>query len=80
VGIINNEHEIASYRVVIKINGVKNNEVGPIVLNNGETREREATFVPQVAGKNQKVEFLLYKDRDIEPCFEPLHLWIDVTE
>ena len=80
MGIINNEHEIASYRVVIKINGVKNNEVGPIVLDNGEKWERGATFVPQVAGKNQKVEFLLYKDRDIEPCFEPLHLWIDVTE
>lgn len=80
IGIINRESEPVSYRVEVRIGGMTNNEMGPIVLEHEEKWEREATFVPQVAGKNQKVEFLLYKDRNIEPCFEPLHLWIDVTE
>jgi len=80
VGIINNEHKTVSYRVEVRIGGEKNNEVGPIVIENEGTWEGEIGFIPQIAGENQKVEFLLYKNGESEPRFEPIRLWIDVTE
>ena len=36
IGIANPEYETVSYRIEVRINGAKNNEVGPIVLENGE--------------------------------------------
>jgi len=80
VGIANSEHKTVSYRLEVRINGLKNNEVGPIVLEHEEKWESEISFVPQVAGEKQKVEFLLYKNGGGQPCLEPLRLWVDVTE
>lgn len=80
VGIINEEREAVSYEVEIRIDGVRNNEVKGITLEPGEKWEDEISFTPRVAGENQKVEFLLYKKDQAEPCFEPLRLWVDVRE
>ncbi len=79
-GIINHEYELASYRLEIRINGLKDNELGPIILEYEEKWEGEVIFVPQVAGEKQKVEFLLYKNGEPEPYLEELRLWIDVRE
>lgn len=80
VGIINHEYREVSYRIELRINGAETNEIGPMVLQHDEKWEQEAGFVPEVAGKNRKVEFWLYKDGEVEPYLEPLRLWIDVTE
>lgn len=80
VGIINQERETVSYRVEVRIGGEKNSEVGPIMLEHGQRWEGEVSFVPQVPGENQKVEFLLYKIGEAEPRFQPIYLWADVTE
>ena len=80
VRIINREHEMVSYRVEVRIDGMINNEIGPILLEHGEKYEEEVVFVPHKAGDNQKLELLLYKGGDANPCSEPLHLWLDVTE
>ena len=80
VGIINHEGKEVSYRVEVVINSKKNAEVGPVVLLDEQKWEGRVSFVPDEAGENQKVEFLLYKDGEIEPCLEPLHLWVDVKE
>lgn len=80
IGIVNHEYEATSYRVEVRINGDKNNEAGPIVLENDEKWIQEVSFVPQVAGEKQKVEFFLYKNGEPKPYLEPLRLWIDVTE
>jgi len=79
VGIINQEHETVSYRVEVRINGMKSSEVGPIVLEHEEEWELEVSFVPLVSGNNQKVEFLLYKQGQTEAC-QSLHLWVDVKD
>ncbi|MBA7628045.1 hypothetical protein ES703_35515 [subsurface metagenome] len=79
VGIVNREHETVSYRVVVMIDGVTNNEVREIVLDHGEKWEDEVTFVSGEVGENKKVEFLLYRNEEAEPYLEPLHLWLDVT-
>jgi len=80
VGIINNEHKTVSYRVEVRIDGVKNNEIEPVTLEHDGKWEEEVSFVPEQVGDNQKVEFLLYKDGEVQPDSELLRLWIDVTE
>lgn len=77
LGIVNHEGQEISYYIEVRIDGVKNSEVGPLVLADEEEREEEVSFVAQKAGEDQKVEFLLYKDGEIEP-YETLHLFIDV--
>ena len=80
VGIVNHEYETVSYRVEISIEGVGNDEVGPVVLEDEQKWEGTVSFAPDKAGGNQKVQFILYKNRETEPCLEPLHLWVNVTE
>jgi len=80
VGIINREHETVSYRLEVRINGARNNELGPIVLEHDEKWEREISFVPEKAGENQKVEFFLYLNGEAEPYLEPLRVWVDVKK
>ena len=80
VGIINNEFKTVGYRIEVRIDGVKNNEVGGIRLEHGEKWEHEVGLTPDVAGEKQKVEFLLYKGGEAEPYSKPLRLWVDVKE
>lgn len=79
-GIVNHEHETTTYRLEVSIDGLRDNEVGPIVLEHDETWETEVSFVPQVAGERQNVEFVLYRNGGIKPYMEALRLWIDVRE
>ena len=80
VGIVNREHETVSYRVEVRIDRVRNNEVQPIVLAKEQKWEEVVSFTPNRAGDNQKVEFLLYKNGQSEPYLEPLYLWVNVKE
>ena len=77
VGIINREHETVTYRVEVAIDGVKNNEVGPVALDHDGEWEEIVGFTPGRAGDNQKVEFLLYKQGQDE-VYQRLYLWVDV--
>jgi uncharacterized membrane protein len=78
VGIVNNEYEVVDYRVEARIDGIKNTEITGITLGHEEKWEQEVSFFPEKAGDDQKLEFLLYKDGELEPCLDPLRLWIDV--
>ena len=87
LGIVNHEQERVSYKVEIWIDGEKaklraggedRDEIRVELEHEGKW-EKEVGFVPQKAGEEQKVEFVLYKDG--EPYFEePLYLWVDVEE
>jgi uncharacterized membrane protein len=78
--IVNHQGKAVSYRVEVRIDGIKNNEVGPILLNDGQKWQETVSFTPDKVGDNQKVDFLLYKNGEAEPCLQPLNLWIDVTK
>jgi uncharacterized membrane protein len=80
IGIINQEHETVNYRVVVTVDGTTQNEVSPVVLDHAASWEHEVTFTPGQPGDRQKVEFLLYKNKETEPCLSPIHLWVDVKE
>ncbi len=77
VAIVHREQEIATYRVVVTIGGVKNNEVGAVTLKDGEKWEGIVGFTPDKAGDNQKVEFLLYR-QGWDGVYQRLHLRVDV--
>ncbi|GAH84470.1 unnamed protein product, partial [marine sediment metagenome] len=77
VGIINREHETVTYQVEVAIDGVKNNEVGPVTLDHDGEWGEIVGFTPERAGDTQKVEFLLYKQGQSE-VYQRLHLWVDV--
>ena len=57
IGVTNHEKVEASYRVEVRIDGLKNNEVGPIVLGDEQKWEEIVSFTPHRAGDSQKVEF-----------------------
>jgi len=79
VGVVNHEHQPASYRVEIKIDGIESRELNIGTLANGRKWEERVSFIPQVAGEKRKVEFYLFKNVEDKPCFkDPLHLYIDV--
>lgn len=77
--IVNHEYENTSYGIEITTDGLRNKEIGPIVLANKEKWENEVSFTPTSVGENQNVEFLLYKTGQVEP-YQRLHLWIDVKQ
>lgn len=80
VGIVNQEYREVSYRIEITIGGEKNGEIGPVVLNHEQKWQQEVSFRPSKVGEKQKVEFLLYKNGQVTPSAERLHLWVDVME
>ena len=80
LGIVNHEHQPLSYRVEIKINGVKDKEICTGILAHEEKWEQVVGFTPEEMGVKQKVEFWLYKDDALQPHLEqPLHLYISVN-
>lgn len=79
VGIINNERKVVSYRVEVRVDDEKKNEVGPVVLEHDEQWEGEVGFVLEKVKDNQRVEFLLYKN-DGSEAYLTLHLWVDVIQ
>ena len=79
LGIVNHEYEPTDYRVVIEISGIENKELHTGTLTQEERWEKEVGFTLTKAGLDQKVQFWLYKDDDLQPCLkDPLHLYIDV--
>ena len=77
VGILNREYETVTYRMVVRIGGVISNEEGPVTLEHNEKWEEVVDFIPDRAGNEQQVEFLLYKQGQSE-IYRSLHLWVDV--
>ncbi|MDY6917836.1 MAG: DUF1616 domain-containing protein [Chloroflexota bacterium] len=79
VGVVNHEGEETSYSLEVTTEGIRDGEVRPIVLGDGDTWEEEVSFVPRHSGESQKVEFLLYKGGESE-LYQTLHLFVDVNE
>jgi len=81
IGIVNNEREAVSYRVGITVDSVKNREISAGELAHKGKWQEIVSFIPDKTGDNQKVEFWLYKNGEIEPYLQdPLYLVIDVIE
>ena len=79
LGIVNHEGQEVRYTVKVTIDGEQAGMFHGIVLTDGEEVVQAASFIPTRIGGNQTVEFMLFKDDDIEPC-GTLRLFVDVKE
>jgi len=80
LGIVNHEHEDElTYRVEILIDGEGNSTISPPALDHGVKWEDEVGFVPQKAGGNQTVKFILYKQGE-EEVYHSVYLRLNVKE
>jgi uncharacterized membrane protein len=88
LGIINQEQQVASYSIILKIDGQPADinytgqnmpQLGPLNLKQGEKWEQIIGFAPAHTGENQKVEFLLFKDNGSSPD-RNLVLWANARE
>lgn len=77
IEITNHEKADTSYEVEVRIDGVKNNRLGPIILSDGQEWQQTISFMPSKVGDGRKIEMLLYKNREEEP-YRELHFWINV--
>lgn len=79
VGIINHEYQKREYRLVVAVSGSNSEQIDHLVLEHEEKWEQQISFTPKTAGTQQKVEFLLYKGKEVKPC-AMVYLWLDVIE
>ena len=77
VGIVNHEYETTTYRVEINLEGTTYREIREIVLEHQEKFEEAVSFTPDKTGDNQKLEFLLFRDENVE-VYQSVFLLIDV--
>ncbi|MFZ3385418.1 MAG: DUF1616 domain-containing protein [Candidatus Methanoperedens sp.] len=77
VGIVNHEYNQENYTVNIILGNVTLNRKQISLIHNA-TWEEKMYFTPEMAGKGLKLEFLLYKEKNITSAYRNLHLWIDV--
>lgn len=80
IGIINHEYERVSYRIEVLIDKVEADDMEGIALDPEQKWEKEVSFTPKVAGADQKVEFLLFRNDESEIPYRSLQLWIDVAK
>jgi len=80
LGIINREGEPSTYRIEVTIDGARCGGTGTVNVGEGKTWEGAVVFTPVKTGKDQKIEFNLYRGSDTSPCVQPLRLWVNVEE
>ncbi|MCG2828391.1 DUF1616 domain-containing protein [Methanothermobacter sp. K4] len=77
VGVVNREYRNETYLMVVRLGGdILRNET--IRLSDKEKWERKINFTVTETGKNQKLEFLLYRLPDKRKPYRSLHLFINV--
>ncbi len=78
IGIINHEQSSTTYSLIVKL---KNKQIKKenITLSNGEKQEIPFNFNPTQIGKNQKLEFLLYKLPDNTTVYRSVYLNLNVV-
>ena len=76
VVIVNHENEPVTYLMVFNLNGTKVSE-NNLTLQNGEQQEIPINFTPGNPGQSE-VEFLLFKQPDLQNVYLSLHYWITI--
>lgn len=80
LGVINHEYQPADYNVEIKMDNTEVGEANTGTLAYQQKWEEKVSFIPRVVGEGQRIDFILFKNGEIEPYLnEPLTLYIDVV-
>jgi uncharacterized membrane protein len=78
VGVINREHEDVTYRISVEVGGQEVEQISDIHLAHDEKWVKRVVFALEEPGKQQRLEFLLFREGQEEP-YRSLHLWLDVA-
>jgi uncharacterized membrane protein/LysM repeat protein len=80
LGVVNREGAAASYEIEARVDGQAAGLIDGLRLEDRERWEGPITLVPNQAGNNQKVEFLLHKEEldGMDEAYRAVHLWVDV--
>lgn len=80
IGVVNHEYEVANYRVEIKMGAICVKKLNIKTLTHLDKWEERISFTPWMWGKEQKVEFWLYKNDQAEPYYKkPLYFHVDIA-
>ena len=79
VGVVNHEYAEVNYTIQVRLNNstILSQEV---TLQHNQTWERPEQYVLERPGYKQKLEFLLFKERNFTAPYRELHLWVNVSE
>jgi uncharacterized membrane protein len=78
--IINYKPKPLDYVIRVEINGQEIASSDQILVNPNQKWQKQLSFVPQTAGNNQKVEYLLYNSDNTSTPIDQLYIWIDVIK
>ncbi|MGD0951589.1 MAG: DUF1616 domain-containing protein [Methanotrichaceae archaeon] len=79
VGVVNHEYAEVNYTMRLRLNNstILSQE---LTLQNNQTWEKPERYALEKPGDNQKLEFLLYKERNFTAPYRDLHLWVNVSD
>lgn len=82
VGVVNHEYRPVNYTMDVRLENRSlplPEDMQQVTLAHNETWEKPLTLTPPVAGKDMKLEFLLFNETDKNTPYRDLHLWINVN-
>ncbi len=79
VGVVNHEYSLVNYTMHISLNNstILGKEMA---LEHNQTWEKPVVYVLNKPGDSQKLEFLLYMEKNFTAPYRDLHLWVNVSE
>jgi LysM repeat protein len=82
LGVVNHEGTDVAYEIEATLDGEAAGPVESVRLKDGERWEELVTLVPNQAGNDQKLEFLLHREEmdGMGEAYRAVHLWVDVEE
>ncbi|MDP2218005.1 MAG: DUF1616 domain-containing protein [Methanolobus sp.] len=83
VGVVNHEYSMVNYSLELRLDNEPMNipdSYRHIPLEHNATWEQPLSFTPEITGNDMKLQYLLYREEDINEPYRDLHLWINVTE
>lgn len=80
ISVVNHEGTEAVFRIEAVADEVVIGEAGPVELANGAIWKGQMDFKPLQIGRDQAVEFFMYRDGQVDEDVSPIGLWIDVVE
>ncbi|MCM1567430.1 MAG: DUF1616 domain-containing protein [Dehalobacter sp.] len=84
LGIVNHEYANVTYDVEVKLGDGTNSEIlypRSVVRLAAEQRwEQSINLTPSLTGTGLRLDFLLYRDGNINETYRDLHLWVNVTK
>jgi len=82
VGVVNHEYRPVNYTMEVRLENRSlplPEDMQQVTLAHNETWEKPLTLTPPVAGKDMKLDFLLFNETDKNTPYRDLHLWINVN-